>query len=447
MDAQRPRGSRWWVWLILACAALALGYFLVTRIVFAQAKTTSGRGAGGAGRAVPVVAARARRGNMNLYLTGLGTVTPYNTVTVRTRVDGQIVKIYFTEGQIVKESDPLVDIDPRPFQVQLEQAEGQLAKDQSLLRNAQLDLERYQSIKTSITQQQIDTQQALVNQYAGSIKSDQGQVDNAKLQLIYCHVTAQIPGRIGLRLIDMGNIVHASDQQGLAVITQLQPIAIVFTIPEDEISRVMQRPDHGDGLQVDAFSQDLTQIIASGKVLAIDNQADPTTGMVRIKAEFQNADYSLFPNQFVNARLLVDTLRGVLIVPAAAVQRGPNNETFVYIVNKDNAVELRRNIAVGPTEGDQTVIESAIEPAEVVVTDGVDKLQNGTKVTVRQQASRGATTRSADATTQGAGAATNPLGAATRPSGATTFPASRAGSTALGGAAEPGAARGRRNRP
>ena len=410
--------GRWWVWLIVLCAIGIAAYFLVPRLLHPQGNGTNSAAAGAAGRPVPVIVATARRGDMNLYLTGLGTVTAFNTVAVKPRVDGQIIKVSYVEGQIMKAGDPLVDIDPRPFQVQLTQAEGQLARDQALLRNAQLDLQRYQSVRTSVTQQQIDTQNALVAQYEGAVKSDQGQVDNVKLQLVYCHITAPIAGRIGLRLVDEGNIVHATDANPLAVITQLQPIAVVFTISEDDLARVTRHPNYGDGLPVDAFDRELKARIATGALLAVDNQVDATTGMVRLKGEFQNLESSLFPNQFVNARLLVDTLRDVVIVPAAAVQRGPDPDSvFVYVVNSDKKVELR-NITVGETEGEDTVVEKGVAPGELVVTDGVDKLQQGTTVSVRPQASRRAT------------------GGASRPAGS-AMPASRPSRGVIGAATHP----------
>ena len=292
------------------------------------------------------------------------------------------MKTYFEEGQHVKQGDLLAEIDPRPFQVQLQQAQGQLAKDESLLKNAQLDLERYRTAGTAISQQQLDQQAALVQQYQGVLETDRGQVAGAQLNLTYCRITSPLTGRIGLRQVDVGNIVHANDTNGLAVVTQLQPIAVLFTVPQDRISEVIQKANGGAGLPVEAWNRDLTRKIADGEVIAVDNQVDPSSGTVRIKASFPNQDNALFPNQFVNARLLVNTLKDVVIVPAAAVQHGPANLTFVYVVKPDKTVEMRK-IALGATEGDQTVITDGIGAGETVVTDGVDKLQDGSKVDVR----------------------------------------------------------------
>jgi len=428
-DRRGPsRKSRWWFWLILLLALAGAAYFVVPRLIHPQAAGPSGAAAL-AGRPVPVVASAAIKGDMSIYLTGLGTVSAFNTVVVRSRVDGQITKVYFTEGEMVKKDQPLVEIDSRPFQAQLKQTQGQLLRDQALLENAKRDLERYQSIRTSVTQQQIDTQAALVKQYEGAVEVDQGQIENANLQITYSHITAPIAGRIGLRLVDEGNMVHATDPNGVAVVAQLQPIAALFTIPEDDISRVMQRPDHGNGLEVDAYDRELTSRIARGSLLAIDNQVDPTTGMVRLKGVFQNEDDALFPNQFVNARLLVDTLRGVVIAPAAAVQLGPDGRTFVYVVQpladpatgaKHDQVDLR-DVVTGSTEGDQTVIESGVSAGDVVVIEGVDKLQPGTKVTVHQQPFKrnGPTTRPPSTT--------RPAALTTQPGSFSNMPGGRAG--------------------
>jgi multidrug efflux system membrane fusion protein len=334
-------------------------------------------------RGVPVVATEARQGNLGIYLTGLGTVTAFNTVTVRSRVDGQLVKVAFQEGQLVRQGDLLAEIDPRPFQVQLAQAEGQLAKDEAQLKNAKLDLERYKTLleQDSVSKQQLDTQIAAVNQLEGTIRSDRAQIDNAKLQLTYSRITAPISGRIGLRLVDQGNMVRATDANGLAVITQLQPIAVLFSIPQDDLPQVLLKMRSGQQLMVEAYNRDLKQKLATGTLLTIDNQIDLNTGTVRCKAVFPNEDNTLFPNQFVNARLLVDTKRDTTIVPAAAVQRSPQ-ATFVYVVKDDSTVEVR-NVVVGVTEGDDTSIDSGLSPGEVVVTEGVDRLQRGTKVAAR----------------------------------------------------------------
>jgi membrane fusion protein, multidrug efflux system len=375
---------RIWPWILLLAIAGAATYLYPRVAQFAPQQPAKKGGKGGeAGRAIPIVAAAARRGDMPVYLTGLGSVAAFNTVTVRTRVDGQIVKVYFQEGQLVKEGEPLIEIDPKPFQVQLEMAEGQLARDNALLDNAKIDLTRYTVLfsQEAIPKQQLDTQRATVNQVQATIKSDQAQIDTARLQLFYAHITAPLTGRIGLRLVDGGNMVHASDATGLAVITQLQPIAVIFNIPEDSLPQVTRKMASGDQLGVVAFDRDLKTKLATGTLATIDNQIDPTTGTVRFKAVFENTDLSLFPNQFVNARLLLDTKHGATIIPTAAIQRSPQS-TFVYVVNPDNTVEVR-NITVGVTLGDEASIESGVDAGDRVVIDGIDKLQDKTKVNVR----------------------------------------------------------------
>ena len=340
-------------------------------------------------------------------------MTPVNTVAVHTRVDGQLAKVAYTQGQIVHhdpsatsdsmadldkgdqdKSDLLVEVDPRPYQVQLEQAKGQLARDQAQLNNAQLDLQRFTQLyaQKSATLQQLQTQQALVAQDQAVIQVDQAAIHNAQLQLTYCEVRTPIDGRVGLRLVDVGNIVHASDTQPVAVVTQIQPITVEFTLPQDDIPRVMKSAPDAKGLAVEAWNRDFKTRLAAGTLEAIDNQVDPGSGTILLRAEFDNKDNALFPKQFVNARLLVDTLKNVVIVPSAAVQRSPTS-TFVYVVKGDESkgdqAVTMRDVKVGPTEGDETAIESGVAPGDVVVTDGVDKLTNGTKVTIRPPAGSG----------------------------------------------------------
>ncbi len=380
----KPKKSHGWVWLLILCLAGGAAYWWYPRAADGQSQAKKGGkdDKGGAGRAIPVVAAMSRQGDMPVYLNGLGSVTAFNTVTVRSRVDGQIMKIAFTEGQLVKEGDLLVEIDPRPFQVMLEQAEGQKARDVALLQNALVDRERYKVLfsQEAIPKQQLDTQLATVAQYEATIKSDQAAIDNAKLQLVYCKITSPLTGRIGLRLVDQGNIVHASDSNGLVVITQLQPIAVLFNIAEDSLPAVRKKMQGGT-LRVDAYDRDLKKKLAQGKLLTIDNQIDQSTGTVRFKGQFENEDSSLFPNQFVNARLLLDTRHNAVVIPTAAIQRSPQS-TFVYVVKPDNTAEVR-NIVTTLTEGDEAAVDSGLEPGETVVIDGVDKLQQGTKVSVR----------------------------------------------------------------
>ena len=331
---------------------------------------------------IPVSIAKAVQGDFPVYLTGLGTVTPLHTVMVRSRVDGELIKVAYTEGQMVKQGDLLAEIDPRPFKIQLQQAEGQLAKDQALLENAELDLTRYQTLlaQDSIGAQQAVTQEALVKQYRGTVAMDRSQVDNAKLQLAYAHVTAPVSGRVGIRLVDQGNVVHAADAGGLVVITQIQPIAVVFTLPEDRLPAVMQRWRSGEAIPVEAYDRSGKNKLADGKLLAVDNQIDPATGTVKLKAQFANDDHRLFANQFVNIKMRLDTLLAATLVPVSAVQHGSSG-AFAYVVKDDNTVTVRP-LQPGPAEGDHAAVIAGLLPGEAVVVDGIDKLREGAKVEV-----------------------------------------------------------------
>lgn len=333
-------------------------------------------------RAVSVSTATVQKQNVPVYLTGLGTVTAFYTANIKSRVDGQIMKVNFREGQDVRQGEPLIEIDPRPYQVMVEQTQAQLFKDQASLRDAKLNYDRYVALipSGSIAQQQVDTQKATVDQLDGQVRTDQAQIDSAKLNIVYSHITAPFAGRVGLRQVDPGNIVHATDTNPMLILTQMHPIAVIFILPEDVLPRVAAQMKKGT-LEVDAFSRDDQTKLGTGKLQTIDNEIDPTTGTAKLKAIFDNTDQRLWPNQFVNANLLLETRQNSTVVPTAAIQRGPQG-TFVYAVNPDKTV-LDKIVTVALTQGDTTIVTSGVNPGDTVVTDGQDKLQRGSRIEPR----------------------------------------------------------------
>jgi multidrug efflux system membrane fusion protein len=445
-SAQTPH-RKWWVYLILLVVAIGFGLFVWHELVTVKAAAADANRKRKAVHDLPVVSATVYRGDLNQYLIGLGTVTPLSTVTVKSRVDGEIKEIHFQEGDMVKQGDFLIQIDPRPYDAALKQAQGQLVKDKALLDSAEWTVNAdTEAIKThGITEQQLHIDTATRDQDKGAIEVDNANIETAQLNLTYAHITSPITGKIGLRLVDLGNIVHATDTTGLVVITQLQPITVIFNLPEDDLQQIQQEQlETGQPLAVDAYDRDLTKKLATGKLLAIDNEIDPTTGTVRIKAIFDNKDNALFPDQFVNARLLVGTLHNAVLVPAAAIQHSPT-ETFAYVVTPDpdgangsttapsasiatteptssqpnemarapgggganegaagqgkhpgggkpiHGTVSMRQVTIGPTQAavgtggvDTTVVLSGLEPGEIVVTDGVDKLTDGSKVNTKK---------------------------------------------------------------
>jgi multidrug efflux system membrane fusion protein len=331
---------------------------------------------------IPVVVSSVKSADVPVFLSELGAVIPTYTITVRTQINGQLLRVLYKEGQIVKKGDLLAEIDPRPYQAQLTQFEGQLLRDQALLANAKLDLKRYQTLwrQDSVAKQTLDTQVSLVNQYMGAVKFDEGQIQAVKVNLIYCQIRSPVDGRVGLRLVDAGNYVQTTDTTGLAVIATLQPITVIFSIPEDNVPEVLEQINAGNVLTVKAYDRQLNKLLAVGTLLTIDNQIDPTTGMVKLRAEFKNENNVLFPNQFVNVLLLVKTLQGAIVVPTAAIQHGAQYN-FVYRLNKNNTVNIKP-VTTGVVYGQDTVIKSGVAVGEQVVIEGADKLTDGALVTI-----------------------------------------------------------------
>jgi len=392
--AQPPNGdqskSHKWVWVVLVLLVVA------GAVVYQVSHTKDSSKNVSADQPISVGVVPVIQTNMPYYLTGLGTVTAYNTVTVHSRVDGQIMKVFFREGQFVKTGDLLAEIDPRPYQVALEQAQGQLAKDEASQKNAKVDLNRYEQLWKDgvIPRQQLDTQEAQVGQYDGAIQSDDAQISSAKLQLSYCRITSPIDGRVGLRLVDPGNIVHATDTNGMLVITQVNPIAVIFTLPEDELPEVMTEM-RGRQLAVEAYGRDNNVKLGTGKLLTVNNQIDPTTGTIKLKSEFANPKLSLWPNQFVNVRLLLSERKNVIVVPSAAVQKGSEGATFVYLVGKDHKADVQP-VQVDFTQGNNAVIRKGLSAGEDVVVDGGDKLEPGVVVVTHSSNLNGSSGANAD---------------------------------------------------
>lgn len=389
MSTRHPVMKKSLIVLVVIAAAVG-GYYWWQHAAEPQADQQSGartpRGKGGADGArrplAPVQAASATSQSVPQYLSGLGTVTAANTATVRSRVNGDLVAIHFTEGQQVKAGDLLAEVDPRPYQVALTQAEGQLAKDQATLANARRDLARFEKLAKSslVSQQELDTQRSLVSETLGTLKADQGSVASAQLNLTYSRITAPIDGRVGLKQVDVGNYVTSGDTTGIVVITQTQPIDVVFTLAENNISQILKAQKSGEPLPVEAWDRSNQALIASGKLLSLDNQIDVTTGTIKIKARFDNQDGALFPNQFVNVRLKVNTLQDAIVIPAAALQMG-NEGHFVWVVNSDNKVS-KKSVIAGLQDSQKVVISAGLEAGERVVTDGLDRLTEGAKVEI-----------------------------------------------------------------
>jgi len=371
---------RRWVWVVIAlvlAGAVVFLYYQHEAAVNAEKAKEKDQS-----RPVPVVTANASKGDMGIYVEALGTVTPVYTVSVTSRVQGQIMEVHYREGQMVHKDDPLVDIDPRPYQAALTQAQGQLAHDTAVLEQARIDLDRYRTAlsRNAIAQQQVFDQEQAVHQDEGTVQNDQGLVDTAKVNLVYCHITSPIDGRVGLRLVDPGNMVQANSTTALVVVTQLQPITVIFSVAEDYLGQIQQQLTHGQKMKVDALDRTDSKTIATGSLLTIDNQVDTTTGTVKLRAIFDNKGNALFPNQFVNAKLLVETQHDVVLVPTPSIQRN-SQQAFVYVIGSDQTAKVQ-NVTVGASDNNFTVVQG-IQPGNVVAINGFDKLQDGIKVEER----------------------------------------------------------------
>jgi len=388
-ESGQPKKKRGWVWFLIIMVLVGGGYFYYKSSDSGESKAAPApRGRGFSLGPVSVAVAPAIKENVPYYLSGLGSVTPFNTVTVKSRVDGQLQKVHFKEGQFVHEGELLAEIDPRPYQVALEQMQGQLFRDQAQLNNARVDYSRYDQLHKEgvVAQQQVDTQNAMVGQLEGAVRADQAQIDNEKLQLVYCKITAPLSGRVGLRLVDQGNMIRATDPNGLVVITQVQPIATLFTLPEDSLQEVIRHMKN-EQLAVEAYSRDDQTKLATGKLVTIDNQIDPTTGTVRLKAVFDNHDLSLWPNQFVNIRLMLTVRKDAIVIPLAAIQRGTQG-TYVYTVKNGHA--RLQPVKVDLTQGNISLIASGVAEGDQVVVDGQDRLQDGSAVEAHSSSPNGA---------------------------------------------------------
>ncbi len=381
--------GRWLLFAIILVLVAGAAYYFHERSASQNAKPKAGGRGALSDRPVPATTAPARQGDMGVYVEALGTVTPVYTVAVNSRVQGQIVAVHYREGQMVRKGDPLVDIDPRPYQAALTQAEGQLARDKALLEEATIDLKRYQDAlaRNAIAQQTVADQQQVVHQDEGVVKNDEGLVESARVNLVYCHITSPINGRVGLRLIDPGNMVQANSTSSLVVVTQLTPITVIFSVAEDYLPQIQAGSKHGQKMSVDALDRTQETVLAHGTLSSLDNQIDVTTGTVKLRAEFANKDSALFPNQFVNAKLLLNTLKNVVLIPTQAIQQSGQGP-FVYVVGSDGLAKMRQ-VKPGPGDGTNTSVQG-VNAGEIVVTGGFDKIQDGSKVSTNQPQRGGA---------------------------------------------------------